>query len=87
MHAFRETHVETYSHPMHASQEPHENTFACTMYASQEPHADTFSHPLVLDTRDDVSSKSNQISDMIFELDLDDIEHAYDDIDQIPKWE
>jgi hypothetical protein len=56
------------------------------MYASQEPHAETSAHTLVPDIRDDVSSKLDQVLDLIFESELDDIEHADDKPDQRPKW-
>jgi hypothetical protein len=57
------------------------------MHAPQEPHAETYVLPLVPDIRDDASSHSDQISDLISESYLEDHEHACDDPHQIPKWE
>jgi hypothetical protein len=56
------------------------------MHASQEPHAETSTPPLVPDIRDDASSHTDQISDLISKSDLEDDEHAYDELHQRPKW-
>jgi hypothetical protein len=56
------------------------------MHASQEQHAETFVLPLVADIRDDASCHLDQISDLIFELDSEDHEHACKDPDLRPKW-
>jgi hypothetical protein len=54
------------------------------MHASQESHAKT-STPLVSDIRDDVSTHSDQILNLISELDSKDLEHADDEPPQMPK--
>jgi hypothetical protein len=86
MHASQEPHVKTFACAMHTSQVTIVETFAHSIHASHEPHAKTSAHPLVLDIRDDVSSKLDQVLDLIFESKLDDIEHADDKLDQRPKW-